>query len=81
MNDTLLFGKGKSKGWPLGQGQLPIRSFIELEGQVAYQSIWALIASIMVPFRTLYLNLLGIYWRKTLMTQKNPGVVICNVTQ
>ena len=39
----------------------PLRSRIELRGQVAYQSIRELSASTMVPFATLYLNLIGSY--------------------
>ena len=35
-----LLGKGQSQGWPRGQGQVaPVRSWIKLRGQVAYQSI------------------------------------------
>ena len=46
-----------------------------------YQSIWELGASTMVPFSTLYLNSIGSHWRKTLLTQKDPCDVICDVSQ
>ena len=35
----------------------------------------------MVPFSTPYLNLIGSYWRKTLMIQKHLIWIICDVTQ
>ena len=46
-----------------------------------YHSIRELSASTMVLFSTLYLNLIGSYWRKTLVTQKEPCDVHHDVTQ
>ena len=48
----------------------PLRSWIELWGQIAYQSIRKLSASTLVPFSALYLTLIASYQRTMLMTQK-----------
>ena len=59
----------------------PLRAWIKLGDQTAYQSISELSAITMVPFSTLYLNLIRSYRRNTLIIQKDPCDVICDVTQ
>ena len=59
----------------------PIRSWVELGRSSCIPVDFDLIAITMMPFATLYLNLIRNYSGKTLMTQKDPFDVICDVTQ
>ena len=56
-----------------------IRSWIKLARPS--QSIRKFTAIIMMHFSTIYLNLIGSYRRKVLVTKKDPCDVICDVTQ